>query len=573
MTPGQLLWSLAWSVTLAGSIVLYVNAESPALAGKPVAFLQDHQGLVEFRGPDFSVWSKAKGQQGFTKGTTVATSSRAMARIAIGSDQILNVGENSQVVIGDPSEFRLEQDFYVNVLRGELKLETADSSAVQSAKQLSKNKAVIIESGTLTATIDQKSKTTLSILKEAGQPAQIAALKGGALVADQVQGTTNVVGTVAPKNPLVAFFLPDSPKVDVQLQAPKDPEPSTTITEPAPDVADYVQGFRNVSGLSERHIITVSPTHYPRKVAVRFEHPDDPFWRAAHEPPKIRLAANGRLSKETLSRQTTAGITQIEHLFKLPNQEKDELIKNGFVRLELRPAAQNPSTGRHELAAERGSQALSVTSMQHPKSQGFRILVAEPKIDGRPLDELPVDMELNPMTTVPGKGLWVEQHNTAALPFVHRLLAGSMQSPMRLDWQPNETAQTASSRTPLGRSLSVVHVVKGGALVATLASQSKPTLSDFGRGALDLTKADFVHDGDPNEVMTTKALTTQEWQRLSQRTQVLAYCRPMEQGRLVTLDGRLLQRFPDLKRVVTSACPNVFNKSRSLGTFVVRRGY
>lgn len=576
MKPMSLLLLAFWLLNLSGSIAWYLYEEPPAMAGQPIAFLAEHTGRVEYRAPDFSVWATAQSNQGFAKGTTIATSDQATARVLIGEKHVLNIRENSQVIIGDPSELKPRGELFVNVLRGNLVVDSTKTNDAKTKlskqldpliKEVPRAQSLVIASGTVQTTVQMSDESVLSVKKDTDKPAAVEAIRGGAVVEDTSKGTKSVIGD-KPKptpKPLLSFVLPDVllPKVDLEPPAPETPAPQPAA--PAADFKGYLNGFTTGQGPAQRTIFTFAQLGTPIKLMARFEHPSDPFWKSEQVPPTLRLAAGDVIIPGAFSRDTTAGVTRIEHQFDLTPQDTEKLRREGEVNVNVRPAVEGAPQDV-PIFGQKGSD-YTIYALQHPRLSQLVVRVTEPKVDRRPEAELPTEFENPPKPLSRTAALGVQQHDRVALGFVHRLVAGSA----RFDIRSKNDAGTAlqmfrDSQNP------ALHVVKGGKTLLTLAASDPRTKLSVARQALRQLSADILHSGSENEAFLWNSAPQDTWNSLLTKKKVLAYCGSANSNRTVTLSSTLLSKFPDSKRLLAASCSYGFKVSDTIEFLESGRG-
>jgi hypothetical protein len=120
---------------------------------------------------------------------------------------------------------------------------------------------------------------------------------------------------------------------------------------------------------------------------------------------------------------------------------------------------------------------------------------------------------------------------------------------------------------------SVVHVVRMGKPVVSLVAGDQAILRPLLMQAIDLTRADFAFDGTFDEIILWSDVGEQEWESISGMPEILSYCRLNGDGRLVTLSGPLLRRYPKIRETLSPSCPHAFLVSRSVTLFETRPGY
>lgn len=128
MTKGQQTLLALWSLAMAGSLSVYFQEDESAAASEIVGILDEKTGQVEYRSPNFSVWTSARKNQGFEKGTFVSTAKGSAAKISFGSQHVIDLAEDSQIVVGNPDELAARSSFFVGVLKGNLKVESVPTA-------------------------------------------------------------------------------------------------------------------------------------------------------------------------------------------------------------------------------------------------------------------------------------------------------------------------------------------------------------------------------------------------------------------------------------------------------------
>jgi hypothetical protein len=547
MTKGQFGLLTLWGLAMAGSIYAYFQDGESAAASDIVGTLSEKTGQVEYRRPNFSVWNSARRDQGFEKGTFVATAKRSSARITIGSKHVVDVAEDSQIVIGNPDEMSARNSFFVGVLKGKLKVEAAPDSNQNArpfglaalALQPKEPRGIVIQSGSVITSIDALQETTLSIQKELNKEPEVQALRGGAVIKNIETGIEELVGNLPTPEPRLALgFLKFDPV------ATPIPEPIPTPSpKPKLDVDRILEAFRLPAESRSRNFVSFIETPMALKIPVQFRTVDTTVFEELDRIPQVRVAYGGAVSAAQFKIAKSGSLATLDHEFSLPSADAKELIESGEFETEVSPAI----VGIEDQISigSKISQKISITNLNRSQVMNFTYRLSEPKLNTMREQELPMTAE-SATTLEKADAIFIPRSSESALT-VRRLILGSA----KFQLIKNSPQQEEAPSRPPGK---LIHFGKNRAIVATLETGAKKTSLSLARALQKSLNSDYFYSGEEQTIFSARKMSERNWASVAQLKYANAYCA----GKNRKIAGKILKDFAKSRVLIARTCEYLF---------------
>jgi hypothetical protein len=559
MTKGQFGLLTLWSLAMAGSIYAYFQEGESASASDIVGTLSEKTGQVEYRRPNFSVWNSARRNQGFEKGTFVATAKRSSARITIGSKHVIDVAEDSQIVIGNPDELAARNSFFVGVLRGKLKVEATPDTNQNArpfglaalALQAKEPSGIVIQSGSVTTSIDATQETTLSIQKELNKEPEVQALRGGAVVKNIETGIEELVGSLPTPEPGLALgFLKFDPVATPTPEAMPTPSP-----KPKLDADRILEAFRQSAESRSRNIVSFIETPMALKIPVQFRTVDSSVFEELDRIPEIRVAYGGAVSAAQFKIAKSRDLATLDHEFSLPSADAKKLIESGVFEAEVSPAI----VGIEDQISigSKTSQKIRITNLNGSQVMNYTYRLSDPKLNTMREQELPMTAESS-TTLEKADAIFIPRSRESALT-VRRLILGS--GKFQLIKNPSQQEETPSR--PAG---TLIHFGKNRAIVATLENGAMKTNLSLARALQKSMDSDYFYSGEEQTIFSARKMSEKNWASIAQLKYANLYCA----GKNRKVAGRILKDFAKSKVLIARTCDYIFEAETAPKVFEQR---
>jgi hypothetical protein len=559
MTKGQFGLLTLWSLAMAGSVYAYFQEDESASASDIVGTLSEKTGQVDYRRPNFSVWNSARTNQGFEKGTFVATAKRSTARITIGSKHVIDVAEDSQIVIGNPDEMATRNSFFVGVLKGKLKLEAAPTNSKQQqpfglaalALKEKEPSGIVIQSGSVTTSIDALQATTLSIQKELNKEPEVQALRGGAVVKNVETGIEELVGSLPTPEPKLALgFLKFDP-----VPTPT-PEPVPTPTpKPKLNVDRILDAFRQPAGSQSRNFVSFIDTPVSLTIPIQFRTIDATVFEELDRVPQVRVAYSGAISASQFKIAKSRDLATLDYEFSLPSPDAKKLIERGVFETEVSPAI----VGSEDQISigSKTSQKIRITNLNLTQVMNYSYRLSEPKLNKLPEQDLPITAEAA-TTLEKTDAMFIPRSRESALT-VRRLILGSGKFQLIKSTLQQEDPPQQQARNP-------IHFGKNRAIVATLETSTKKTNLALARALQKSLGSDYFYGGEEQTIFSAKKMSERNWASVAQLKHVNAYC----SGKNTKIAGKIIRDFSKSKDLIARACNYIFEAETAPQVFEQR---
>jgi hypothetical protein len=550
-----------WGMAMAGTIMGYMGETTAAQSQNIIAVLLDSSKKVELRSASFPVWAEARKDQGFEAGTILATGPGASARVLLVGDQVLEITENAQIVLGEEAYSETSDTFLVSVLQGRFMMssESKDprtlagrgptqtqqpdsplprrgqsTSRPQTPEKLNARapRYVVIGTSDSRTTLDTSKMTLIALVKDRLKKVQIQALEG---VADGPMSTLLPSANVAPTSPTQQVEAADASR-DVKWPPASD---LRTVGAPEKTLFSFVDDPAAVR----------FPIAYTWSSSDPFE--SGPIAPGAQSPFRALLHGATAAVGGPFVLQPQGSAAALFYTHQLTGLNARAYQEQGRVEVHLTitsesqppsPATASPTKG--ELAPE--PHHILILNMKKALRQPLTFEIEGPQFETDPEPLLIRDRKVPNSETYRLKS-WHSGGQKA----VQRLLAGSEHA--QLSGQQNVDLAA-------GRSL---HFYRGSNILVSLESPEAAALMTTAPSGRSLSlaqqfqstfNADFFHNGRPKDTARTSALTQKQWTELLRRPGVHLLCN----GRLTSLNSAVLKRYRDAMRLASASCEVIF---------------
>lgn len=566
----------AWSLAMTLTVTAYLAETTAAQSQNVVAVLLSSGGTVEFRSAAFPVWSPVRNGQGFEAGTILSTGPGSEARVRLVGDQVLNITENAQIVLGETTFAENSDTFLVNVLQGNLILsseprsETAlaarrnpEQTTIDAATSLGSltgeqaeasrllasfnPRYVVVGTSDSRTTLDTSKQTLLALVKERLRGVQITALEGAA---DQ-DGKTDeeTTGTNADGS---------SRSVDASRSGRNWPQLADLRAVGAPDKTLF-------SFERDPKAIQVTVAYSWNTEPAR----EDEFGTSQGRVSPFRALLSGAtasagaiLPPYLFSRQDSQPTISYTH--KLTETESEEYRNKGYVELAISVAAASGSAQQQKITGSSASadwpraHRIAIVNMPRRVQSPLSLEITSPNFENTAEQTF-----LRDKSTQQNASWRFTSWQPLALQGLQNLIAGS--GPTLV------STQLGSGSTRPGwhfyRQTQLVLSVEPPPGVAPGGVRSIDSAAALASRVQDAFQTDLFHNGRPQDLVLTAALTEPQWTTVLSFPEVHLVC----SGRLRTLRSSVLRQYPDTRRLATASCEQTF-LTRNPPSVVVSRG-